>query len=109
MLKAIVSFFGPVIYRVNQHKTDPVPDVLDVVKQIKVPVQGHYGLLDTVAPAADAMLFEKAMRAQKTQVEMYYMYYYKAAGHRFYNLTVPQGSDPGFDYNAEAAPFPVAA
>ena len=84
----------------NQHKTDPVPDVLQVVKQIKVPVQGHYGLLDTVAPAADAKLFEKAMRAQKTTVEMYY---YEAAGHRFYNYTVPQGSDPGFDYNAEAA------
>jgi len=99
-VKAIVSFYGPVVYHVNQHKTDPVPDVLQVVKQIKVPVQGHYGLLDTVAPAADAKLFEKAMRAQKTPVEMYY---YEAAGHRFYNYTVPQGSDPGFDYNAEAA------
>ena len=99
-IKAIVSFYGPVIYHMNQHKTDPVPDVLQVVKQIKVPVQGHYGLLDTVAPAADAKLFEKAMRAQKTPVEMYY---YEAAGHRFYNHTVPQGSDPGFDYNAEAA------
>ena len=98
-IKALVSFYGPVIYHVNQHKTDPVPDVLQIVKQIKVPVQGHYGLLDTVAPAADAKLFEKAMQAQRTPVEIYY---YKAAGHRFYNFTVPQGSDPGFDYNAEA-------
>ena len=99
-IKAIVSFYGPVVYHMNQNKTDPVPDVLEVVKQIKVPVQGHYGLLDTVAPAADAKLFEKAMRAQKTPVEMYY---YEGAGHRFYNYTVPQGSDPGFDYNAGAA------
>lgn len=99
-VKAVVSFYGAVDYRARKHKTDPAPNVLDVVKQIHVPVQGHYGMLDEVAPAADAKLFEKAMRDQKTPVEMYY---YEKAGHSFCNFTRPQGSDPGYDYVPEAA------
>lgn len=99
-VKAVVSFYGAVDYRARKHKTDPAPNVLDVVKQIHVPVQGHYGMLDEVAPAADAKLFEKAMREQKTPVEMYY---YEKAGHSFCNFTRPQGSDPGYDYVPEAA------
>ena len=98
--KAVVSLYGPVVYHINNPKADPVPDVLAMVNQIKVPVQGHYGLLDKVALAEDAKLFEKKMRAQKTPVEMYY---YERAGHSFCNFTRPQGSDPGFDYNPEAA------
>ena len=99
-VKAVVSFYGAVDYRARKHKTDPAPNVLDVVKQIDVPVQGHYGTLDEVAPALDAKLFEKAMREQKTPVEMYY---YEKAGHSFCNFTRPQGSDPGYDYVPEAA------
>src|SRR5918992_367710 len=99
-VKAVVSFYGAVDYRARRHKTDPAPNVLDVVRQIDVPVQGHYGMLDEVAPAADAKLFEKAMREQKTPVEMYY---YEKAGHSFCNFTRPQGSDPGYDYVPDAA------
>jgi carboxymethylenebutenolidase len=99
-VKAVISLYGPVVYHINNPKADPVPDVLEMVNQIKVPVQGHYGLLDKVALAEDAKLFEKKMRAQKTPVEMYY---YEGAGHSFCNFTRPQGSDPGFDYNPEAA------
>jgi carboxymethylenebutenolidase len=99
-LSAVVSFYGPVVYRVNRHPTDPVPDVVDVVPRIGAAVQGHYGLLDTVAPSADARRFERTMKAAGKRVEMYY---YRGAGHRFYNVTVPEGSDPGFDYNAAAA------
>jgi carboxymethylenebutenolidase len=99
-VKAVISLYGPVVYHINNPKADPVPDVLAMVNQIKVPVQGHYGLLDKVALAEDAKLFEKKMRVQKTPVEMYY---YERAGHSFCNFTRPQGSDPGFDYNPEAA------
>jgi len=99
-VKAVVSLYGSVDYRARKHKTDPVPNVLDVVKQIDIPVQGHYGMLDEVAPATDAKLFEKAMREQKTPVEMYY---YEKAGHSFCNFNRPQGSDPGYDYVHEAA------
>lgn len=97
---SVISFYGAVLYHDRKHKSDPIPDVMDVVKEIKVPVQGHYGLLDVVAPVADAKMFEQALRAQGTPVEMYY---YEGAGHRFYNFTVPSGSDPGYDYNPQAA------
>jgi carboxymethylenebutenolidase len=99
-VKAVVSFYGPVDYGTRIHKTDPVPNVMDVVKQIKIPVQGHYGMLDTVAVAADAKLFEKTMHEQKTPVEMFY---YENAGHSFCNFNRPPGSAPGFDYAPEAA------
>ncbi|MBA3321836.1 MAG: dienelactone hydrolase family protein [Pyrinomonadaceae bacterium] len=98
-VQAIVSFYGAVLYHQRKHGTDPVPDVMDVVKQIAVPVQGHYGALDTVAPVADAKLFEKGLRAQGTPIEMYY---YEGAGHSFYDFTRPQGSAPGFDHNPAA-------
>ncbi|HEX8163130.1 MAG TPA: dienelactone hydrolase family protein [Pyrinomonadaceae bacterium] len=99
-IKAVVSFYGPVLYHQFRNADDPMPDVMEVVRRIRVPVQGHYGTLDTVAPAADAKLFEKAMGEQKTPVEMFY---YEGAGHSFYNYTRPAGSDPGFDYNPSAA------
>lgn len=99
-VKALVSFYGAVDYRARKHKTDPAPNVIDVVKQIHVSVQGHYGMLDEVAPVADAKMFEKAMREQKTPVEMHY---YEKAGHSFCNFNRPQGSDPGYDYVPEAA------
>ncbi len=99
-VKALISFYGPVFYHINNPKADPVPNVLEMANRINVPVQGHYGLLDKVALAEDAKLFEKRMRAQKTPVEMYY---YEGAGHSFCNFLRPQGSDPGFDYNPEAA------
>ena len=53
-VKAVVSFYGPVDYRTRTHKSDPAPNVLDVVKRIHVAVQGHYGILDEVALTADA-------------------------------------------------------
>lgn len=99
-VKAMISLYGPVVYHVNNPKADPVPDVLKVAGEIKVPVQGHYGLLDEVARPDDAKLFEKEMRRLKKPVEMYY---YETAGHSFCNFTRPQGSDPGYDYNPEAA------
>ena len=99
-VKALVSFYGAVDYRARKHKTDPAPNVMDVVKQIDVPVQGHYGMLDEVAPVSDAKLFEKAMGEKKTPIEMYY---YEKAGHSFCNFDRPQGSDPGYDYVPEAA------
>src|SRR5882724_7890422 len=50
-IKAVISFYGPVVYYINNPKTDPVPNVLEIVDRIRVPVQGHYGLLDQVALA----------------------------------------------------------
>lgn len=83
-VKAVVAFYASARYREFRHKTDPVPELIDVVKEIRAPVQGHYGLLDRVAIADDAREFEAALRAQRTPVEMHY---YEKAGHSFYNVT----------------------
>lgn len=99
-VKAVVAFYAPARYRQFRHKTDPVPELIEVAKEIRVPVQGHYGLLDRVALADDAKEFEAALRGQRTPAEMHY---YEKAGHSFYNFTRQSGSDPGFDYcSAEA-------
>lgn len=100
-VKAVVAFYAAARYRSHAHKTDPVPDLIDVAKEIKIPVQGHYAGRDTVAPVADAREFEQALRAAKTVTDFHY---YETAGHSFYDHTRPAGSDPGFDYcPAEAA------
>ncbi|MFL5243814.1 MAG: dienelactone hydrolase family protein [Gemmataceae bacterium] len=98
-IKAVVSFYGSVRFTGTNAK-DPMADVMDVVDQIKVPVQGHYGLLDKVAPAPDAKAFERKLKAQKTPVEMYY---YDKAGHGFYDFSWRIEQDGAFGYNAEAA------
>ena len=99
-VKAAVSFYGPVLFGQFRNPTDPMLDVMDVVKQIKVPVQGHYGLLDKVAPAADAKRFEQILKAQSTPVEMFY---YEGAGHGFYDYSWQPEQNGAFGYNAEAA------
>lgn len=98
-VKAGVSFYGPVRERGYRSKSDPRPDVMEIANQIKVPVQGHYGTLDTVAQVADAKEFENKLKAQGAPVEMFY---YEGAGHGFYGNTW-QEQTPEFGYNAEAA------
>jgi len=87
---AAASFYGTLILppRFNRKRTP-----FDVIKQIRVPVQGHYGTQDTNAPLADARRFEKELRAQKTPVEIFTY----EAGHGF------------FAYNREEAYQPEAA
>src|SRR5262249_346125 len=94
-VKAVVAFYASANFRQFKHKTDPLPELIDIVKEIRVPVQGHYGILDKVALASDAKEFESALRKQQTPVEFFY---YDKAGHSFYSFLRPTGSDPGFDY-----------
>ncbi len=98
-IKASVSFYGPVRDNVFRSASDPRPEVMEAVQQIKVPVQGHYGLLDKVALTADAKEFEQKLKAHGTPVEMFY---YEGVGHGFYGNTWQQQT-PEFGYNAEAA------
>jgi len=99
---AVVVFYASARYRQFRHKTDPVPELVDIANEIRGPIQGHYGLLDQVALAQDAKDFEALLRArpERAAVEMYY---YEKAGHSFYNFTRPPGSDPGFDFHPAEA------
>lgn len=87
---AVVSFYGTLILPpIFNRKRTP----FDVIKQIRVPVQGRYGTHDTNVPLADAKRFEKELRAQNTPVEIFSY----ETGHGF------------FAYNREEAYQPEAA
>src|SRR5205085_1570717 len=86
-IKASVSFYGPIRDHVFRSKSDPRPEVIEVAKEITVPVQGHYGLLDKVALTADAKEFDRTLKARGTPIEMFY---YEGAGHGFYGNTWKQ-------------------
>ena len=89
-IAAVVSFYGTLILPpIFNRKRTP----FDVIKQIKVPVQGHYGTQDTNAPVADAKRFEEALRAQNTPAEIFTY----ETGHGF------------FAYNRDEAYKPEAA
>ena len=98
-IKTVVSFYGAVRFT-RRNEKDPMPDVMDVVKEIKVPVQGHYGSLDKVAPIDDAKEFEQILKKQGTPVEMFY---YEGAGHGFFDDSWQPEQNGAFGYNAKAA------
>jgi carboxymethylenebutenolidase len=75
---AVVSFCG-VLTLPPEFKSESHP--MDVVKQIKAPVLGHYATRDDVIPVAQARQFWEALRAQGAPAEIHF---YEA--------------DHGFDY-----------
>ena len=90
----VVAFYAPpVLLERYQAPNDRRPDLMDVVSQIKVPIQGHYGTADPAVPVDDVRRFEEALRKQKTPVDFFY---YEGAGHAFCDYTRRF-------YNAEAA------
>ncbi|MDT4896299.1 MAG: carboxymethylenebutenolidase [Acidobacteriota bacterium] len=70
---AVAPFYGPVIALpgVSREERPKQPLDADVVKQIRVPVQGHYGTKDKNIGLAEIKQFEQALRAQGTPVEIY--------------------------------------
>ncbi|HEY5884919.1 MAG TPA: dienelactone hydrolase family protein [Pyrinomonadaceae bacterium] len=93
-VSAVVAFYAPpVLLEQYQHPNDRRPDLMEVVGQISVPIQGHYGTADAAVPVEDVRRFEQALRKQKTPVEFYY---YDGANHAFCDYTRRS-------YNAEAA------
>jgi carboxymethylenebutenolidase len=93
-ISAVVAFYAPpVLLEQYQAPNDRRPDLMDVVGQIRVPIQGHYGTADAAVPVQDVRRFEQALRKQNTPVEFFY---YEGAGHAFCDYTRR-------NYNAEAA------
>jgi carboxymethylenebutenolidase len=87
-LSAVVPFYAPVALKLPRRKTP-----MDVVRDIKVPVQGHYGTKDKGIDLADVKKFEQALRDQRTPVEIFTY----QAGHGFFAYNRDEA------YNAEAA------
>ena len=86
-VSAVVAFYAPpVLLEQYQAPNDPRPNLMDVVGQISVPIQGHYGTADVAVPIADVRRFEEALRKLKKPVEFYY---YEGANHAFCDYTRP--------------------
>lgn len=86
-LQAAVAFYAPPVFHPPRvSATDPKPNLMDVVGQIKVPIQCHFGTQDRIIPNEDVAKFEKALREHKVKVEFYV---YEGAGHAFYDYTRP--------------------
>lgn len=93
-INAVVAFYAPpVLLEQYQNPNDRRPDLMDIVGQIRVPIQGHYATADPAVPIEDVRKFEQALRKQNTPVEFFY---YEGATHAFCNYTRRS-------YNAEAA------
>ena len=93
-ISALVAFYAPpVLLEQFQAPNDRRPNLMEVVRQISVPIQGHYGTADAAVPIEDVRRFEEALRKQKTPVEFFY---YEGANHAFCDYTRRT-------YNAEAA------
>jgi carboxymethylenebutenolidase len=84
-LAAVVAFYAPVALKLPGRKTP-----MDVVKEIKVPVQGHYGTKDKGIPSPDVKTFEEALRAQGTPVEIFTY----EAGHGFFACNRDEAYQP---------------
>lgn len=84
-VKAVVAFYAPPVF-LEQYQTpnDRKPNLMDVVTQIKVPLQGHYGTADPIIPVEDVNRFEQALRKQKTPAEFFF---YEGAAHGFCDYT----------------------
>ena len=93
-ISVVVSFYAPpVLLEQYQAPNDRKPNLMDVVRQISVPIQGHYGTADAAVPIEDVRRFEEALRKHRTPVEFFY---YEGANHAFCDYTRRS-------YNAEAA------
>ena len=77
---AVVPFYGNLKTPAAANRA---VDPIDLVKQMKIPIQGHYALNDAEIPLAQLRQFEQAVRAQGTAVEMFT---YEAA-HGFFAYT----------------------
>jgi carboxymethylenebutenolidase len=85
---AVVAFYAPLALKIPDRKTP-----LEVVNQIRVPVQGHYGKRDQGIPLSDVARFEQELKKQRTETEIYQY----DVGHGF------------FAYNREDSYQPAAA
>ena len=84
-VKAVVAFYAPPVFSEQyQLANDRKPNLMDLVTQIKVPIQGHYGMSDPIIPVEDVRRFELALRQQNTPAEFFF---YEGAAHAFCDYT----------------------
>jgi dienelactone hydrolase len=93
IVRAVITVYGNVTVANNV-----LPP--GTVEAIRVPVQSHFGLLDTVFPLASARSYEGIIKKSNKKSSVYF---YERCGHSYCNFSIAEGTEPGFDYNFEAA------
>ena len=84
-VNAVVAFYAPPVFPDQyQVANDRKSNLMEVVAQIKVPIQGHYGMADPIIPVEDVRKFEEALRKQHTPAEFFF---YEGATHGFCDYT----------------------
>jgi carboxymethylenebutenolidase len=84
-VKSVVAFYAPPVFPEQyQVANDRKPNLMEVVDQIKVPIQGHYGMTDPIIPIEDVNRFAQALRKQNTPAEFFF---YEGATHGFCDYT----------------------
>jgi dienelactone hydrolase len=79
---------------------DPLPDLLDLVPRLNVPIQAHYGLHDPTAKPDESRELERRLVAAGRKVEFHY---YADAGHGFMKAGEPLTDDRTWGYVETAA------
>jgi dienelactone hydrolase len=93
IVKALVTVYGNVTIANNV-----LPP--GTIEKINVPIQSHFGLMDTVFPLESAKTYESLIKKSNKKSSVYF---YKRCGHSYCNFSIAQGTEPGFDFNFDAA------
>lgn len=68
-VKALISFYGPVVYHINNPKADPVPNVLEIVNESKFPCRGITGCWTRLLWPKTPSFLRKSCERRKHQLK----------------------------------------
>lgn len=81
---AIVAFYAsPLLPPERNSQTDPRPNMLDFINQVKIPMQFHYGTRDGLIPNDSVEKLRETLRVGKRRSEIYI---YEDGEHGFANI-----------------------
>ncbi|MDQ4120087.1 MAG: dienelactone hydrolase family protein [Acidobacteriota bacterium] len=84
-VQAVVAYYAaPMSYPPRISPTDPRPNMLEFIEQVKIPMQFHYGTRDGLIPNEDVERLREKLEKNKRKPEIYI---YDGAGHGFANIT----------------------
>jgi carboxymethylenebutenolidase len=83
-VKAVVAFYAaPAFPPERSSQTDPRPNMLEFIEQVKIPIQFHYGTRDGLIPNENVQKLREKLEQTKGKPEIYI---YDGAQHGFANI-----------------------
>jgi carboxymethylenebutenolidase len=91
-VQAVVTFYAaPYVQAGANSVTDPRPDMMTFVPDLKAPLQSHFGAEDAYIPLEQVQAFERELQQRHITAELYV---YEGARHGFYHYTEAENYDP---------------